>query len=54
MASVNHRVRCRAHGLAAHRRRGTDMLATADRLFYGEGIRAVGVDRVVAEAQVTG
>ena len=31
----------------------TRILATADRLFYGEGIRAVGVDRVVAEARVT-
>ncbi|MGH3366594.1 MAG: TetR/AcrR family transcriptional regulator [Nocardioidaceae bacterium] len=29
------------------------ILAAADRLFYGKGIRAVGVDRVVAEAQVT-
>jgi AcrR family transcriptional regulator len=29
------------------------ILATADRLFYGEGIRAVGVDRVVSEAKVT-
>jgi AcrR family transcriptional regulator len=29
------------------------ILATADRLFYGEGIRSVGVDRVVAEAKVT-
>jgi AcrR family transcriptional regulator len=29
------------------------LLATADRLFYAEGIRAVGVDRVLAEAQVT-
>jgi AcrR family transcriptional regulator len=29
------------------------ILLTADRLFYNEGIRAVGVDRVVAEAQVT-
>jgi AcrR family transcriptional regulator len=29
------------------------ILAAADRLFYGEGIRAVGVDRVVTEAQVT-
>ncbi|WP_436840692.1 TetR/AcrR family transcriptional regulator [Streptomyces griseoloalbus] len=29
------------------------LLSTATRLFYGEGIRAVGVDRVVEEAQVT-
>lgn len=29
------------------------ILATADRLFYGEGVRAVGVDRVVTEASVT-
>ncbi|MCF3130418.1 TetR/AcrR family transcriptional regulator [Streptomyces olivochromogenes] len=29
------------------------LLATAERLFYGEGIRAVGVDKVIAEAQVT-
>ncbi|MFE3410539.1 TetR/AcrR family transcriptional regulator [Streptomyces mirabilis] len=29
------------------------LLATAARLFYSEGIRAVGVDRVVAEAKVT-
>jgi AcrR family transcriptional regulator len=29
------------------------LLATAARLFYSEGIRAVGVDRVIAEAQVT-
>jgi AcrR family transcriptional regulator len=29
------------------------ILATADRLFYGEGIRAVGVDRIVSEANVT-
>lgn len=29
------------------------LLSTAARLFYGEGIRAVGVDRVIAEAQVT-
>ncbi len=27
--------------------------ATADRLFYREGIRAVGVERIVAEARVT-
>jgi AcrR family transcriptional regulator len=29
------------------------ILAAADQLFYGEGIRAVGVDRVVSEAEVT-
>jgi AcrR family transcriptional regulator len=29
------------------------LLATAGRLFYGEGIRAVGVDRLVSEARVT-
>lgn len=29
------------------------ILAAADRLFYNEGIRAVGVDRVVAESEVT-
>jgi AcrR family transcriptional regulator len=29
------------------------ILRAADRLFYGEGIRAVGVDRVVTEAGVT-
>ncbi|MFD8078651.1 TetR/AcrR family transcriptional regulator [Streptomyces sp. NPDC059718] len=28
------------------------LLSTASRLFYGEGIRAVGVDRVMAEADV--
>ncbi len=29
------------------------LLGTAMRLFYGEGIHAVGVDRIVAEAKVT-
>ena len=29
------------------------ILAAADRLFYAEGIRAIGVDRVISEAQVT-
>lgn len=28
------------------------LLETADRLFYGEGIRAVGIDRVIAESDV--
>lgn len=31
----------------------TRILETADNLFYREGIRAVGVDRVVAESKVT-
>ncbi len=31
----------------------TRLLETADRLFYQHGIRAVGVDRVVAESKVT-
>ncbi len=29
------------------------ILETADRLFYGEGIRSVGVDRIVVDARVT-
>lgn len=29
------------------------IMGTADRLFYREGIRAVGVDRVIAESEVT-
>ena len=28
------------------------ILETADRLFYREGVRAVGIDRVIAEADV--
>jgi AcrR family transcriptional regulator len=28
------------------------ILATADRLFYRDGVRAVGIDRIVAEAEV--
>ncbi|NNC12410.1 TetR/AcrR family transcriptional regulator [Planctomonas sp. JC2975] len=31
----------------------TRLLETASRLFYAEGLHAVGIDRVVAEAQVT-
>lgn len=29
------------------------LLATATRIFYGEGIHSVGIDRIIAEAQVT-
>jgi len=36
-------------GMSAARRR---LLDTATRLFYGEGIRAVGIDRIIAEAGV--
>ena len=28
------------------------MLETAERLFYAEGVRSVGVDRIIAEADV--
>jgi AcrR family transcriptional regulator len=31
----------------------TRLLSTASKIFYGEGIHAIGVDRIVAEAQVT-
>jgi AcrR family transcriptional regulator len=31
----------------------TRLLATATRIFYSEGIHSVGIDRIVAEAQVT-
>ncbi|QEW01909.1 TetR/AcrR family transcriptional regulator [Microbacterium lushaniae] len=31
----------------------TRLLDTASRLFYADGLRAVGIDRVIAEAQVT-
>src|SRR5262245_2831525 len=31
----------------------TRLLATATRIFYAEGIHSVGIDRIIAEAQVT-
>ncbi|MFI6565959.1 TetR/AcrR family transcriptional regulator [Streptomyces sp. NPDC050534] len=31
----------------------TRLLSTATRIFYGEGIHSVGIDRITAEAQVT-
>jgi AcrR family transcriptional regulator len=40
------RKRAKASGLGVRDR----LLDAADRLFYGEGIRAVGIDRVLAEA----
>jgi AcrR family transcriptional regulator len=40
-----------AHGQVSEAR--SRLLGTATRLFYTEGIRAVGVDRIVAEAKVT-
>src|SRR4029079_12771029 len=40
----------------AHKRETSEarrrILETADRLFYREGVRAVGIDRIVAEAEV--
>ncbi|WP_141983323.1 TetR/AcrR family transcriptional regulator [Saccharothrix saharensis] len=40
-----------AHGQVSEAR--SRLLATATRIFYAEGIHAVGVDRIVAEAKVT-
>lgn len=43
-----------SHGRAPRRSEARDrLLSTASALFYGEGIRAVGVDRVIGEAAVT-
>src|SRR4051794_17208294 len=39
--------RTKAASKARHR-----ILETADRLFYEEGFRAVGIDRIIAEAEV--
>lgn len=38
--------------LAAKSQARQRLLETADRLFYQDGVRAVGIDRVIAEAGV--
>ncbi len=44
---------CAAHPAGRPSEARSRLLDTATRLFYAEGIHAVGIDRIVAEAQVT-
>lgn len=41
------------HSTAKPSEARTRLLDTATRIFYGEGIHSVGIDRIIAEAQVT-
>jgi len=43
---------CMARIKAEHSEAKQRLLETADRLFYKEGVRAVGIDKVIAEAEV--